>query len=144
MAFIIILILMIYVIAATWTWNNLGQIEKNKKIIVILAGLITSYLITLIVFALSKNSINYESIIIEKNIKNIILAIFTGANACIFIPYISKQLEKIHECEIEKEKFTQKMVALLVLIVILLSFECGYMKATQQGILKIYNHNIEK
>ncbi len=144
MAFIIILILMIYVIAATWTWNNLGQIEKNKKIIVILAGLITSYLITLIVFALSKNSINYESIIIEKNIKNIILAIFTGANACIFIPYISKQLEKIHEGEIEKEKFTQKMVALLVLIVILLSFECGYMKTTQQGILKIYNHNIEK
>ena len=144
MAFIIILILMIYVIEETWTWNNLGQIEKNKKIIVILAGLITSYLITLIVFALSKNSINYESIIIEKNIKNIILAIFTGANACIFIPYISKQLEKIHEGEIEKEKFTQKMVALLVLIVILLSFECGYMKTTQQGILKIYNHNIEK
>lgn len=144
MAFIIILILMIYVIAATWTWNNLGQIEKNKKIIVILAGLITSYLITLIVFALSKNSINYESIIIEKNIKNIILAIFTGANACIFMPYISKQLEKIHEGEIEKEKFTQKMRVIFVIIIILLSFECGYMKTTQQGILKIYNHNIEK
>ena len=144
MAFIIILILMIYVIAATWTWNNLGQIEKNKKIIVILAGLITSYLITLIVFALSKNSINYESIIIEKNIKNIILAIFTGANACIFMPYISKQLEKIHEGEIEKEKFTQKMMVIFVIIIILLSFECGYMKTTQQGILKIYNHNIEK
>lgn len=135
---------MIYVIAATWTWNNLGQIEKNKKIIVILAGLITSYLITLIVFALSKNSINYESIIIEKNIKNIILAIFTGANACIFMPYISKQLEKIHEGEIEKEKFTQKMRVIFVIIIILLSFECGYMKTTQQGILKIYNHNIEK
>lgn len=144
MAFIIILILMIYVIVATWTWNNLGQIEKSKKIIVILAGLITSYLITLIVFTLSKNSINYESIIIEKNIKNIILAIFTGANACLFMPYISKQLEKIHEGEIEKEKFTQKMMVIFVIIIILLSFECGYMKTTQQGILKIYNHNIEK
>lgn len=144
MAFIIILTIMIYVIAAIWSWNNLVQIEKSKKIAVILVGTLLTYIITLIVFTLSKNNVNYDDTIIETTIKNIIVAIFTGANACIFIPYISKQLEKIHEGEIEKEKFTQKMVALLVLIVILLSFECGYMKTTQQGILKIYNHNIEK
>ena len=144
MTFIIILTIMIYIIAAIWSWNNLGQIEKSKKIAVILVGILLTYIITFIVFALSKNNINYNSIIIESTIKNAIVAIFTGVNACIFIPYISKQLEKIHEGEIEKEKFTQKIMTLLVIILILMSFECGYMKTTQQGILKIYNHNIEK
>lgn len=144
MTFIIILTIMIYVITAIWSWNNLGQIEKSKKIAVISVGILLTYIITLIVFTLSKSNVNYDTAIIETTIKNTIVAIFTGVNACIFIPYISKQLEKIHEGEIEKEKFTQKMMALLVIIVILLSFECGYMKKTQQGILKIYNHNIEK
>ena len=144
MTFIIILTIMIYVIAIIWSWNNLGQIEKSKKTAVILVGIVLTYIITFIVFALSKNNVNYNSIIIESTIKNAIVAIFTGVNACIFMPYISKQLEKIHEGEIEKEKFTQKIMTLLVIILILMSFECGYMKTTQQGILKIYNHNIEK
>lgn len=144
MAFIIILTIMIYVIAIIWSWNNLGQIEKSKKIAVIIVGIVLTYIITFIVFALSKNNVNYNSVIIEATIKNAIVAIFTGVNACIFIPYISKQLEKIHEGEIEKEKFTRKIMTLIIIIVILMSFECGYMKKTQQGILKIYNHNIEK
>lgn len=144
MAFIIILTIMIYVIAIIWSWNNLGQIEKSKKIAVIIVGIVLTYIITFIVFALSKNNVNYNSVIIKATIKNAIVAIFTGVNACIFIPYISKQLEKIHEGEIEKEKFMRKIMTLIIIIVFLMSFECGYMKKTQQGILKIYNHNIEK
>ena len=55
------------------------------------------------------------------------------------MPYIAKQLDRIREKEIEKDKFTKKMILLLIVFILCLILESGYLKDTQLGILEIYN-----
>ena len=141
MAFIIIVTIIIYGLAIIWTWNSLGEIEKPKKIAVIVIGVLITYIITTIVFAISKNGIDYQSIMGENEIKMAITAIFTGLNLLILLPYISKQLNNIHEGEIEQKELLRKMAILAIIFIICMWIECGYMKNTQAGILRIYQLN---
>lgn len=139
MVFFILITIVIYVISIIWTWKNLGEIEKSKKIAVITIGFILIYIITLAIFSISKYSIKYMNSSMEKDVKNIIVAIFTGVNYLIIIPYISKQLDKIHEGTIDKQEFAIKMLSISIIFVGFMLFECNYMKNTQVGILKIFN-----
>ena len=141
MVLIIIITIILYAVLIAWTWNNLGGIEKTKKIATIAIGILMMYLITLVVFSISKTGVQYSQIEIEKNVRNILVAIFTGLNSLIILPFLAKQLDKIHEGEIEKEKFSKKLAILVILFTICMFVECGYMKSTQQGILKIYESN---
>lgn len=141
MALIIIIVIILYVLSTIWAWNSLGDIEKPQKIAVIVIGVLITYIITAIVFAISKSGINYQEIMGESEIRRIIVMIFTGVNLLILLPYISKQLYKIHEGEIEQKDFLRKMAILAVIFIICMWIECGYMKNTQNGILKIYQLN---
>lgn len=141
MALIIIITIIIYGLAIIWTWNSLGDIEKPQKIAVIVIGMLITYIITAIVFAISKSGINYQEIMGESEIRRIIVMIFTGVNLLILLPYISKKLYAIHEGEIEQKDFLRKMAILAVIFIICMCIECGYMKNTQNGILKIYQSN---
>lgn len=141
MALIIIILIILYALSTIWAWNSLGDIEKPQKIAVIVIGVLITYIITAIVFAISKSGINYQEIMGESEIRRIIVMIFTGVNLLILLPYISKQLYKIHEGEIEQKDFLRKMAILAVIFIICMWIECGYMKNTQNGILKIYQLN---
>ncbi len=139
MAVIIMISIIIFILLGVWCWHNLGKIEKNKKIIYIIAGILIIYLITNIVFAISKQNINYQNKDIESAIGNSLVLIFTGVNCLITMPYLAIQIDKLNEEEIEKEKFRKKVVILTIIFIICLFFECGYLENTQNGILKIYN-----
>ncbi len=41
--FINLIIIVIYLIGIAWMWQNLEDLEKNKKVIVILIGLMLMY-----------------------------------------------------------------------------------------------------
>ena len=139
MAFIIIVSIVIYFVLIAWTWHSLGFIEKTKKV-----GIIVTYIITLIVFQIAKGDITYPNANIQNSIKNMLVAIFTGINGLIVMPQIGKMLDKINEDEIEKEQLTKRVIILLIIFIICLVFESGYMKNTQEGILKIYQTMVEK
>ena len=142
MPIIIIIILAIYVIAITWSWQNLGEIDKKKKVITIVIGILITYLVTLITFNISKMSVEYTKTLENSSyIKNIVVLLFTGINILIFIPQISKILDKINENEIEKDKASKKFLILFIVFIICLIFECSYMKSIQNGILNVYNLN---
>ena len=51
-------------------------------------GLITIYIITLIIFQITKNGINYQNAQIQGNIRNVIVLIFTGINGIIIMPQV--------------------------------------------------------
>ena len=55
--FINLIIIVIYLIGIAWMWQNLEDLEKNKKVIVILIGLMLMYIVTNIIFAISKGTI---------------------------------------------------------------------------------------
>ena len=48
MPLIIIIIMAIYLVLIAWTWQSLGNIDKMKRVVLILIGIILSYIITLI------------------------------------------------------------------------------------------------
>ena len=83
MAFILIVTIAIYFILIAWTWQSLGFIEKTKKVGIILVGTILTYLITLTIFQTTKNQFTYENITMQKQVQNIIVAIFSGINGII-------------------------------------------------------------
>lgn len=143
MALIIIITIAIYILLILWMWNSLGEIEKTKKIAIILIGTIIIYIITLIIFNISKQGIEYNNIEIEKSVKNILVAIFSGVNSLIILPYIAKLLNKINEGEIEKNELLKKIFIISIMFIICMFLECKYMKSTQTGILKMFNHQLQ-
>ena len=70
--FINLIIIVIYLIGIAWMWQNLEDLEKNKKVIVILIGLMLMYIVTNIIFAISKGTINYENVEMKNNVGKII------------------------------------------------------------------------
>ena len=139
MTLIVVITIAIYLLAIAWTWNSLGTIEKTKKVITIIIGIFTIYLITFIIFIISKGGIEYQEIVIENDIRNMLVALFTGLNSLIFLPYIARLIDKVHEGEIAQKNLLRKVIWIIVIFVILVFIESGYMKNIQQGILKIYN-----
>ena len=139
MPFIIIITIAIYIILITWSWKSLGNIERTKKIITIAIGIIAIYLITCFVFNVSKQGIVYENEQIASSIGKVIISIFAGVNGLIIMPFIGKLLDKVNEDKIEKQVFSRKILIIVVIFLIILWLECGYMKDTQEGILKIYH-----
>lgn len=139
MTLVIITTIIIYVILIAWTWQSLGSVEKTKKVVFILVGIVLMYLITLVVFRTTKGDIDYQNIEIQSSIQNVIVAIGTGINGIIVMPQIGKILDQMNENQIEKGQLIKKCLILIVVFIVCLIFESGYMKDTQQGILKVYH-----
>ncbi len=142
MALVIITVIIIYFILIAWTWQSLGSMEKTKKMVFILVGIVLMYLVTLVVFRTTKGNIEYQNREIQKSIQSVIVAICTGINGMIVMPQIGKIVDKINENEIEKEQVIKRCFLLIVVFMICLIFESGYMKDTQAGILKVY-HSVQ-
>ena len=135
----IAVLVVIFIVVAIWTWNNLEDTEKYKKIIFIIVGLIISYIITLIIFSISKNGVQYQNHESEVAVQNMLVVIFTSINSLILLPYYAKTYKKLEKKEIKKYQFQRK-----ILIIVIGIIECGYLKDTQKGILKIYESRVEE
>lgn len=143
MAFIIIAVIMIiYLILIAWTWQSLGFIEKPKKIAFIALGILIMFIITLMVFYVAKGRITYENIEMQKSVQNMLVAVFTGVNGILVMPQVAKLFDKINENQIEKSKLKASIMLLILIFVLCLIIEAGYMKDTQEGILRMYHAKI--
>lgn len=139
--FIILIMIIIYLVVIAWTWNNLEDLEKHKKIIIIGIGLLIVFIITNIIFAISKAGINYQNAEIQKDVGNIMIALFTGVNALI-LPLLFKNILKMRNGEMEETIFKTKMGVGVIVFLLIMCLECGYIKDIQKGILEIYNTNV--
>ena len=138
MAWIIILIVIILLlILLRWMWHSLGNIEKSTKCACIVGGLIVVYVMTFIIYNISKIGISYESKEAMKLIQTVFVSLFTIINGYIILPYVFKKLEQINNEEIEKEKLNKSIIILLIIILILGIFESLYFGNIQQGILNM-------
>lgn len=142
--FISAIIIIIYLVAIAKTWTNLEELEKHKKIIIIGIGIIVLYLVTNIIFSISTNSIEYQNGNMQNSVKNILTILFTGINALIFIPWITKNVVKLKNNEIETKSFQMKLLIIGTVFVVCMIVENIYMKNIQKGILDIYNVNVQE
>ena len=141
MTFIIIGIIIIYLLVIAWSWNSLEETETPKKLLVIFAGIVAVFLITQIVFSMSKSGVNYENNDMEKSVGQVIVLLFTGVNSLV-IPFIARTFKKKENEEIEDNVFKVRMIIICVIFLICLFLECGYMTDTQEGILRVYQSNM--
>ena len=137
MLIIYLTILIIYVVLILWSLNNLGKMPIAKKIIYILVNLLIVFIFTNISYIISKQNIQYESQEIMNNIKTVLLLLFTGINGIIIILISCKQISELQEENIDKTKFTKRIILIFVVLLIIAYLECGYMETTQKGILQI-------
>ena len=144
MPVIIIITLAIFCVLIIGTWHYLGNIEKTKKIVFIIIGIFVSYLITMILFSISKSGVTYPSNEIEQMVHNMIVTIFTGLNGILVLPYLGRLWDKISEEEITKQQFQKRICILLIIAIIVFIQEINYLKGVQNGILEIYQKAISK
>lgn len=137
MAVILIIIAILFLVLLGWSWNSLGSIDKKEKIKYIIIGLVLTYLLTFIIYAISKIGIQYDNKEAMKMIRTVFVLLFAIVNGYILLPYSFKKIEKIKNEEIEEEKLKRSIIILLIIIVILLIFESIYLGNLQQGILKM-------
>lgn len=137
MLLVILMIFILYSVVIAWSWNNLGDIDKTKKILIILGEIIIVCIITLMVYNASKNGIDYTNKDVENNIKTIIVALFTGVNSLILLPFLNKQTMKLKDKQAKEKNIIKKIAIMIFIFVICIFFECGYMKDIQKGILKV-------
>lgn len=142
--FISAIIIIIYLVAIAKTWTNLEELEKHKKIIIIGIGIIVLYLVTNIIFSISTNSIEYQNGNMQNSVKNMLTILFTSINALIFIPWITKNVVKLKNNEIETKNFQMKLLIIGTVFVACMIVENIYMKNIQKGILDIYNVNVQE
>ena len=134
---IFLIIAVLFIVLIKWTWNSLGNIEKTKKIQYIIIGLVITWIITFIIYNISKIGIHYENETVMKTLQKVYVLVFTIVNGYIFLPFIFRTLEKINNNEIEKENFQKKMLVLIIVFIIIAIFECKYLANTQIGTLEI-------
>ena len=136
MVIIISIIVAVYLLMIAWTWQSLESLEKTKKVAFIVIGIIISYIVTLIIFNISQQGVNYQNEITKHEIKKILVLLFTALNGVIFIPYIAKLFTRVKENEIEDYKLKKKIIILVIIFIICMFFENMYLKDIQNGIIK--------
>lgn len=138
MTFIIIATIILFFVMIGWTWNNLADIEKPKKIAYIIISVLVTYLITLIIFNISKSGVEYQNPNMISTVQNMITAVFTAVNGFIIIQYLGRIFGQIDANQIDKDIASKKIIIILVIFVACLIFECSYMKDIQTGMLRMY------
>ena len=139
MPVIIIIILIMYVILISWCFNNLGTIDVPKKILYIGIFLLILYIATSITFIISNKGISYPNQDMLGIVKQTLVFIFTGINGIFIMPFLCSGIEKLDQEIISQEQFIKKILISVVIILILLILECGYMSNIQKGIIEIIN-----
>ena len=137
MPVIICIIIVMFLVLLGWTWSSLEDIEKSKKIEYIIVGFVVVYIITIIIYQISKIGISYENREIMKAIQNILVLVFSIVNGYILLPYIFKKIVQIQNDEIDDKKFKKSIVILIAVIIILTIIESNYLANAQNETLQI-------
>lgn len=134
-----LIVIVLLLVLFGWTWNSLGNIEKTTKIACIIGGLIVVFIITFVIYNISKIGITYENKEIMKIVRNVFVSLFTIINGYIILPYAFRKLEQINNDEIEGEQLKKSIIILVIIILAVGIFESSYLGSIQQGILSMIN-----
>lgn len=131
---IYLMIIILFIVLILWTWNNTKSFEdKLSRIVYLVLGMLLNLIIIAIIFNISKSNINYPNVDIMKQIRKIVLLIFTPVNGLITLPWIANIIIGIRSGE-NKNKL---ILILSIVFIIVVIFECFYFKSIQDGILQI-------
>lgn len=139
-AMIYVIIIVLFLVYISWTWNSTHSFEgKIARISYILVGTAVITFVTYIIFLISKNGINYPVKEMIGATRNIILLTFVPINGFLILPQIANTLGKVKKDEITPEQFKKRLVIFIIAIIVIVVFECSYFKGIQNGIIEFIN-----
>lgn len=134
MVVISIILIVMFLILFSWLWHSLGSIENKTKLVIIVVGLLLTYLITLIIVSVSKSGLVYSKTDTElKSLQIVLTLLFTIVNGYILLPFICRKIEKIDSNEIDKDSLIKSLIILLIIFVFIAIFESNYLKGIQKS-----------
>lgn len=133
---IVLISIMLFAILLILIWNRLSNFDLRKKIITCVLSLIICLSLTLIIFSISSNGIQYQNLNEKQTITKTFVAIFTPINGIIIIPYFVKILNDIRTKKTNKEQTKRKLIIFLILLTLGAIIEINYFKSIQLGIIE--------
>ncbi len=135
--------ILIFMIGIIWIWHNLGNIEKPRKVLFIIIGIFFMYVYTMFIFNMVHLDIPYPNEDVKNVISKTLILIFTGLNTLVILPYSANIVDKIFEEEIERNKANKRIIILVIIFLLCIFVEKGYLKNTQEGIINRYNNEVQ-
>lgn len=136
---IYVVAIVMWAVLGMWTWHSEKKFEDNKiKIIYMLLCVLILGVVTLIIFNISKNNISYPNSKMISPVRKMILMLFIPINGFIVVPYITLQLGDFKIGDIKEDVLKKRILKILIIFLVILIFECSYLKSIQNGIINIY------
>lgn len=111
------------------------NMNKQKKIITIMASIGSVYIITLVVYLLS--SIGVEKISAAEKVKNAIIMAFVPVNVILFLPFLICSFKKMQNKIITMDSLNRRVIAVAILAVIVLIAEGSYFRNYQKKLKEL-------
>ena len=136
-AFMIIVVIALFIVLMGFSWYRLEAFEGMEKIIICVAGILLAWGITSILFSISSSGMNYVNQEVEREISEILVLVFTPINGIAFMPYISKIMSKVKFDELKKEEAIKKVGIFCLILIVMFFVEVKYLTNIQLGILDV-------
>lgn len=134
-----IVTIVMFLILIGWTWNSLGSVENKKKVIYIISGILIVYVLTFVIYNVSKIGIVYENMSVMLTIRKVYIIIFTFINCYLILPFVFKNIDRLTCSELNNDVLSRIIIKLAIKILIIFILESIYFGNIQQGILKMIN-----
>ena len=134
--FIYLCILALNIVAILINYRFLGtEIDKKEKLIFIVVGIAIMYVTVSIIYGLSVK--NIEETRLTELAKNYMIFTFVPVNAILILPFFASSYKYLKLGRLRKEKFKNRSILLIAILLVILIIEFFYLKDIQVGILNL-------
>lgn len=137
---IMILSLILYAIAIAIIYPNLYGMDKPQKIKFMAIGIGVIIVVTIVLCSISSSQIIIENKGITGITRNVAILIFAPINTMILLPFLGSSLNQYKEKQIVQHQMKKRMFIEIVLLLVVIIIEIGYIKNFQLGLLNSVIH----
>lgn len=135
MLVIVLFILILNVVSILLMYKCLGIESKKEKLIFVVMGTALMYILTSIIYWISTKDIQMTGV--SERGKDLIIFLFVPINAILTLPLFAKSFSKFRDGRIDGKILRNRGVLLIILLAIILIFECIYFKNIQQQVVNM-------
>ena len=135
MLVIVLFILILNVVSILLMYKCIGIESKKEKLIFVVMGTALMYILTSIIYWISTKDIQMTEV--SERGKDLIIFLFVPINAILTLPLFAKSFSKFRDGRIDGKILRNRGVLLIILLAIILIFECIYFKNIQQQVVNM-------
>ena len=128
---IVISLIVLNLFAIFMLYKMLNGTDKKFRIVTTIILIIVNFVLVNIIYSISK--IGVEEIV-ARGARNFLIFTMLPINLITMASPLAIQISKARNDNIEKDKFIKNIIVLIIIDVIIICVECGYIKNIQLGI----------